>query len=205
MDDRSNVAATLAAYEHRVEAYLADSSPTPSTAYAEFRERILGLLPTAAWMLELGTGPGHDALFFEANGVSVRRTDGARAFVDRLRSAGHAADVLDITADELGGPYDAVFANAVLLHLTAAQLYDVLGKAARAVGPGGLLAFTVKEGDGAAWSAAKLGEPRFFTYWRAGALAEHLATAGWAVLSAAHVQGRLEPWIHLICRRTPTI
>ena len=67
------------------------------------------------------------------------------------------AGLLDMTTDDFGGPFGLVLANAVLLHLTAIQLDDVLRKAAEAVGTQGLLAFTVKEqgGDGEAWTTAK--------------------------------------------------
>jgi predicted TPR repeat methyltransferase len=133
--------------------------------------------------------------------VDVRRTDGAIGFVERLRADGVQADVLEITTGDLGGPYDAVFANAVLVHLTGAQLDRVLVKALGAVRPGGLLAFTVKEGDGEAWSTAKVGRPRFFNYWREPALLEHVLAAGWDPLSVIHVQGRTEPWISVICSR----
>jgi predicted TPR repeat methyltransferase len=196
-DPRSNVWGTLSAYEQGVDAYIRDSARTPG--HEDFLRRVLELLPRDAHMLELGTGPGHDALFFEAGGVRVRRTDGASGFVERLRASGLQADVLEMTSEEFGGPYDAVFANAVLVHLTEAQLDLVLVKASRAVRRGGLLAFTVKEGDGEAWSTAKVGRPRFFNYWREPALLEHLAAAGWDPLSVSHVHGRTEPWINLIC------
>jgi predicted TPR repeat methyltransferase len=65
--------------------------------------------------------------------------------------------------EELGGPFDIVFASAVLLHLSVTQFEDLLVKAARAVHPKGLMAFTAKEGHGEAWTAAKLGRPRYFT------------------------------------------
>jgi hypothetical protein len=47
-----------------------------------------------------------------------------------------------------------------------------LQRTRRSVVNDGVLAFTVKEGDGAAWSDAKLGLPRHFTYWRAQAVRE---------------------------------
>jgi predicted TPR repeat methyltransferase len=104
-------------------------------------------------------------------------------------------------ARDFGGPYDVVFANAVLVHLTDAQLDLVLAKAFLAVRPGGLLAFTVKEGDGEAWSTAKVGRPRFFNYWREPSLLEHILATGWRPLSVKHAQGRTEPWINAICAR----
>jgi hypothetical protein len=90
-DARSNVSVTLASYEQAIEAYVQDSLPIPVPAYAEFLRFILTLLPAGARMLELGSGPGHDAQFFEAHGVRVQRTDGAMAFVERLRAHGYAA------------------------------------------------------------------------------------------------------------------
>jgi len=202
-DRRSNISVTLASYEEGVEAYLGASNPTPHPAYEEFLHRVVSLLPAGSRMLELGTGPGHDALFFEEHGLHVERTDGTRAFVDRLRSDGHQASVLDVTTDEFGGPFDVVFANAVLLHLTVDQFDAVLAKAAQAVRPDGLLVFTVKEGDGAEWTTTKLDRPRYFTYWREPALRTHLTTFGWTAGSIEHAQGRLEPWLYLICTRQP--
>jgi pimeloyl-ACP methyl ester carboxylesterase len=197
----SNVLDTLSAYEHGVEDYTQRSVRTPGSE--RFLRQVLGLLARGAHMLELGSGPGHDALFFEAAGIEVRRTDGALGFVERLRASGVEADLLEMTGGDFGGPYDAVFADAVLVHLTDAQLELVLAKALRAVRAGGLLAFTVKEGDGQAWSTAKLGRPRFFNYWREPALLEHVIAAGWEPLSVEHVQGSTEPWLNVICRSAP--
>lgn len=200
-EEQSNVARTLLSYELGIQAYLEDSTPTPTPAYARFRGRVAAELPMGARMLELGSGPGHDALFFEAQAVAVRRTDGTHAFVERLRSMGYPADVVELATSDLGGPYDIVYANAVLLHLTPSQLDDLLVKAAGAVVPDGMLAFTVKEGDD--WTTTKIGHPRYFTYWREAALGRHLAAAGWTPVSVEHVQGRTEPWLYVACRRTP--
>lgn len=199
--ERSNIDATLAAYEHGVDEYIAASPAAPSEAYARFRASIMDLLPPNAHMLEVGTGPGHDAAFFETKGFVVQRTDATAAFVARLRRSGHSALFLDVTTDDFGGPFDVVFANAVFVHLTTSQFGDALERAAQAVTPTGLLAFTVKEGDGEAWTTAKLAQPRYFRYWRQAALEDKLAHAGWTPLSIDPVQGRLEPWLYAICRR----
>jgi len=203
VDGQANVAVTLASYEQGVDAYLTASSPTPHPAYETFLRGVASLLPAGSRMLELGTGPGCDALFFEAHDVRVQRTDGTRAFVERLRFSGHQAEVLDVTTDPFGGPFDVVFANAVLLHLTIDQFDTVLAKAARAVRPDGLLVFTVKEGDGTEWTTTKLDRPRYFTYWREQAIRAHLTTAGWSPISLEHTQGLLEPWLYLICNLVP--
>ncbi len=64
----------------------------------------------------------------------------------------------------------------------------------------GVLAFTVKEGDGAAWSDAKLGLPRHFTYWRAPAVRGTLTRTGWTEIKFDHVAGRIEPWLYVLAR-----
>lgn len=67
--------------------------------------------------------------------------------------------------------------------------------------PGGVFALTLKEGAGEAWTEAKLGQPRWFVYWRGPALRQALTDAGWTVMRLDQVQGRLEPWLHVLCRR----
>ena len=88
----------------------------------------------------------------------VDRTDGAESFVARLRMSGHAARVLDIRADDFGGPYDAVFASAVLLHLPRRELTGVLRVALRSTRVGGVLVASFKEGAGEGWSSKMLSD-----------------------------------------------
>lgn len=73
--------------------------------------------------------------------------------------------------------------------------------ACKAVRPGGLLALTLKDGDGEPWSDAKLCAPRWFVYWREEALRDLLSEVGWHVLHLWKVQGRTEPWLHVLCER----
>lgn len=154
-------------------------------------------------VLELGSGPGTDADHLESRGLRVERTDATPAFVQRLRARGHHARLLDARADSDGGPFDGVFANAVLLHLSPAQLEQALRTARRATRPGGALAMTLKEGDGSGWSNAKLDRPRHFTYWRADDLHDVLLLTGWSVDIIEHRDGRVEPWLFTLAHRSP--
>lgn len=199
---RHNIEVTLDSYERGIEDYLRHSPIEPHPSVAAFRARVLEHLATGQRMLELGSGPGRDAAFFEAAGIAVQRSDGAPAFVAMLREQGHNVTLIDVTRDELGEDLDAVFANAVLLHLTPAQFEGLLGRAALAVRAGGLLAFTVKEGDGEAWTN-KQQLRRYFRYWREPQLRELLGRTGWRPHVIEHAQGRLEPWLHVICHAEP--
>ena len=192
--------ATLAAYQSRVQEYLR-GTPSPAPGLTAFLDRFAGLAGHGP-VLEIGSGPGRDADYLEARGVRVIRTDATPAFVDLLRAAGHDARLLDARTDPLGGPYQGIFANAVLLHLSRDQFEDMLRRALTATVPSGVLAFTLKEGDGEAWSEHKLGVPRHFTYWREPAVRAALARAGWPEVSIEHVAGR-ENWLYVFAHNGP--
>jgi 2-polyprenyl-3-methyl-5-hydroxy-6-metoxy-1,4-benzoquinol methylase len=157
--------------------------------------------PAGATVLEVGSGPGHDADRLEALGFALRRTDAARSFVELQRADGHEIDVLDVRTDDLGGPYDVVFAQAVLLHIDRAELPGVLARILAAVRPGGLLALTLKEGDGDEWSSHKVELPRHFTYWQAEPLRAVLVGAGWEPVVLEQTSSSYGPWLRCLSRR----
>lgn len=191
---------TLSTYEAGADAYRRHDPPLQGPLLA-FLDALVDKLRPGAVLLEFGTGTGRDALYLESCGLTVHRSDATESFLELLRADGHEARKLDIRTDPLGGPYDGVYANAVLLHLKRDDLPRVLVRARHAVGEGGLLAFTLKEGDGEGWSAAKLDLPRHFTYWRAPEVLSVLAETGWTVLSLDRVPGRLEPWLYVLAER----
>ncbi len=158
-------------------------------------------------MLEIGSGGGRDALWFEEAGLQVRRTDVTPGFVALLRDDGHDADVLDpltCSDDELaaGGPFDGVWASASLLHVARADLPVVLARLAAVTRPGGLLRLSLKEGDGEGWSRhGDVALPRMFVYWREEPLREVLTAAGWVVERVDRADGnRGESWLAPLCR-----
>lgn len=201
---------TLLAYERGADRY----AERTDDHRAGLVDDLLALVPAGSLVLELGSGPGRDADALEAAGLRVDRTDGAAAFVDRLRAAGHDARLLDVRDDDgprdadgrptpWGGPYDAVFADAVLLHVARDATGPVLERARRAVRPGGVLAATVKRGDGDGWSDRKLDDPRWFTYWTEDALATVVTAAGWRGVTVRETTrpGADERWLTVTAHR----
>ena len=178
---------TMNSYDAFAEEYAAGTSAMPDDV-TDNVNHFVDLVGTEARVLEIGSGPGRDAVALEQIGLSVRRTDISRGFVQHLRIAGYVADQLDPLRDDLtdtqrgGAPYDAVWANASLLHVAREGLPVVLARLAAVTRPGGTLHLTLKEGDGERWSVhGHVGAPRYFTYWREDALRAHLAEAGWVV------------------------
>lgn len=211
-DVRSAVArATVAAYDRHAEDYRAGTQPVSEQTRLHLTDFLAALPePRSARVLEIGSGPGRDALWLERAGVSVRRTDVSPRFVELLRADRHEADLLDPLHDDLTDParpsmaYDGVWASACLLHVDRGDLPSVLARLGAATRPGGALGLSVKEGDGEAWTSQGLvGAPRHLVYWRADPLRATVESAGWTVLSLERrVSERSgETWLDLIARR----
>ncbi|HEY7718744.1 MAG TPA: class I SAM-dependent methyltransferase [Pedococcus sp.] len=197
---------TVRAYDLDAVAYVEASPTMPDSVRADIEEFAERLGPGAR-VLEIGSGGGRDARLMEELGLRVRRTDITPAFVALLREQGADADLLDPLVDDLSspaGPYDAVWANASLLHVRRDDLATVLARLAAVTRTAGVLRVSVKEGDGAGWSThGSVRHPRHFTYWRADALRGVTTGAGWTDVDIrSGVAGRRsETWLELTAVR----
>jgi hypothetical protein len=133
----------------------------------------------------------------------VRRTDVTPAFVELIRADGYDADVLDPLVDDLGGPYDGVWASAVLLHLSREEMGVVLRRLHECTVPGGTLYASLKEGDGEAWSThGQVSGARRFVYWREEPLRAALEAGGWHVSTLRRTEGTRDLWVDVYGERT---
>ncbi|MEO5665118.1 MAG: methyltransferase domain-containing protein, partial [Nocardioides sp.] len=193
---------TVRAYDLDAAAYAANGATMPESVRRDI-EAFAELLGAGARVLEIGSGGGRDARLMEELGLRVRRTDITPGFVALLRAEGHDADVLDPLTDDLSSPdgaYAAVWANASLLHVARADLPVVLANLAVVSADGALLRISVKEGDGEDWSThGSITHPRHFTYWRADALRDVVAGAGWRDVEIVHQPGtkNAESWLEV--------
>ena len=188
---------TRRTYGQAMDRWRAASSEELHGGHLGFLEQVLPLVPPGGRVLEIGSGTGRDAAWFEAHGLVVDRTDGTPEFVVALREAGHQAQLLDVLVDPVPTGFDLVWASAVLLHLEAHDLPEVL---TRLAGAAPLIAFTLKVGDGSEWSTAKTGLPRFFQYWREESLREVLAGTPWRVELLEQRSGLRDEWLQIVCR-----
>ncbi len=136
----------------------------------EERRRFLDMLQAAKkkTLLELGAGPGRDALFFKRNGLEVTVTDLSPEMVRLCRAKGLRAQVMDFMAlDFPEASFDAVFALNSLLHTPKKDLPDVLKGVRRVLKPGGLFYLGVYGGHDfeGVWPDDPLEPKRFFAYY----------------------------------------
>jgi hypothetical protein len=117
----------------------------------------------------------------QERGYTVSCTDAVPEFIAVLRDRGLDARLCNALTDDLGCGYGLVFASAVFLHFTPTELELVLGQVRASLPESGLLAFSVKRGNGSEWSTQKMGAPRYFHYWQESELQSFLVKAGFSI------------------------
>ncbi|MBB4715591.1 class I SAM-dependent methyltransferase [Streptomyces luteogriseus] len=109
--------------------------------------------------LDLGCGPGRNALYLAARGFEVDAVDLSSAAVDwareRAREAGaedvrfHHGDAFALAGGVLTGPYDLVYDSGCFHHLPPHRRVSYLALLERLLAPGGLFGLTCfAAGDG---------------------------------------------------------
>lgn len=175
-------AVTLAAYQQNWQQYLAGTPPVPLDEHGPWLPQALALRPPGSTVLEIGSGPGHDAAAMEATGIPVERTDATEAFVEHLRAQGHQTRQLDILTGEprsvLNLTYGMIYAFAVFQHFEDWQFRFALRKCAEVLAPGGVLAFSARRGGRPEWRERKGMDRRLFWYWEPGPLWAAVELAG---------------------------
>ena len=161
-------------------------------------------LPQGARILDLGCGGGRDSADMIRQGFRVEPTDGVPAMADKAaQHLGRPVSVLRFDQLEAREIYDAVWANASLLHVPRPALPDVLARIWRALKPEGWHFASFKTGTAE-------GRDRFDRYFNYPSV-EHLRAAyeeagPWSVREATAYEGggydgRKGPWAAMVYRK----
>ena len=99
-------------------------------------------------LLEIGSGPGRDSLFFHEQGLQVTCIDLSPEMIRLCQQKGLTAYIMDMTKLTFpANSFDAVYALNSLLHLTKVELPDVLRQIALVMKPTELFFMGVYGGD----------------------------------------------------------
>ena len=135
---------TLQFYRGNAEAYAKRTFTSRQARLMAF----LAQLPPGASILELGCGAGGDTAEMLARGFEVRATDGSPEMaVVASKHLGRTVETLLFHDLDEVDAYDAVWANACLLHVPRTELADVLARIWRALKAEGVFYASYKEGD----------------------------------------------------------
>jgi cyclopropane fatty-acyl-phospholipid synthase-like methyltransferase len=191
---------TLSFYAAHAEPYLTHRPESVDPKIPGF----LQLLQPGAHILELGCGGGGDAEYMISKGFNVEPTDGvAEMAAQAQRRLGRPIPVMrfdDLVAVEA---YDAVLANASLLHVPVGDIAAILARVWRALKPGGLHFATYK--TGATESRDEHG--RYYNYLsREEAEAQYRAAGDWESLDYEIFEGvgyfsKPASWLKVVARK----
>jgi SAM-dependent methyltransferase len=135
---------TLQFYRGNAEAYAGRTFTSRQARLMAF----LAQLPPGASILELGCGAGGDTAEMLARGFAVRPTDGSPEMADvASKHLGRTVETLLFHDLDEVEAYDAVWANACLLHVPRPELADVLARIWRALKAEGVFYASYKEGE----------------------------------------------------------
>jgi len=136
---------TLEYYNQAAQDYTADTiNADVSKLYSFF----LTHLPTNAYIMDLGCGPGRDSKYFLEKGYRVLSVDGAQEFC-KLASQLAGQDVLCQTFENIDftEEFDGIWACASILHVPMNDLPKVIGNISCALKKGGYFYASFKYGE----------------------------------------------------------
>jgi ubiquinone/menaquinone biosynthesis C-methylase UbiE len=191
-------ATTSATYDQIAADYAARWASAEVLASA--RSRFAARLVAGARVLDVGCGPGWDALRLRALGLRVSGLDRSRGMLAQARQRGDLplvfADMRQLPVRDAA--LDGIWACASFLHIPKRAALDVLREFHRALRPGGALYIGVKRGTSERWVEHSGGRQRFFAFYQENELDLLLASAGFAICEGwigDDMLGR-EPWIN---------
>ena len=117
------------------------------TWWQEGTNHFLSFLPKGAVILDVGCGAGIKTRYIADRGYAVSGIDFSEKMIEIAgrENPDLEFNVLDVyELEKLNKKYDAVFAQAVLLHIPKARVVEVLNKMKDLLNPEGLLYIAVK-------------------------------------------------------------
>ena len=135
---------TLDYYNQKTEEFI---EATVNVDFAETQEKFIKLLPIGASILDFGCGSGRDTKYFLDKGFNVTAIDGSVELC-KFASALTGIEVKQMFFQELSEieAYDGIWACASILHLSYAELVDVMAKVVNAVKSKGIIYTSFKYG-----------------------------------------------------------
>lgn len=181
-----------AIYDRMAREYGLSRSPVYDAFRDEAIEWFAGQVkPVGADVVDLGSGPGHEALLLRARGLKPLTVDISPRMVEQCRAAGLDARVMDFLDIDLpDASASGVWMSFSLLHVPKAEAGRVLRGVRDLLRPGGVLAILGYEGEGEGVRVqpdAPTRSGRYFALYREAELRE-LAAREFEVLTSRRLE-----------------
>lgn len=182
------------------------------TWWVEAAERFASRLIPGAKVLDVGCAGGVKSQFFHDRGLDVSGIDVSSKMVALAQA--RVPDATFLVADLLetlpfhDGSFDAVFAQAVLLHIPKLDVPSVIRELKRVLKPGGWMQIAVKERrpgqpEEQVVTESDFGYPyeRFFSYFTQSELELNLRSAGLELVDVDVTPAGATRWLQLVVRK----
>ncbi|MFZ3020015.1 MAG: class I SAM-dependent methyltransferase [Minisyncoccia bacterium] len=171
-------------------------------------DKFLSLLPKDATILDIGCGAGQKTRYISKKGYKVIGADFSEKMIEIAQKQAPEInfEVLDIyEIDKFHKTFDAIFAQAVLLHIPKARVEEVLLKIKSRLNQNGLLYIAVKavRDDGIEEHTKQENDygykyERFFSYYTMSELEKYLSNLNMEVIwKTSTASGHVE-WLQII-------
>jgi len=174
---------TIRVYEKLGGKYIKDIEKLVPSSFFDF----IKLLPKNGKVLEIGCAGGRDSKKFSQKGFKVTGIDLVDIFLKEAEKNVPDAKFIKMDLRKLKFPknyFNAIWANAVLLHIKKKNILKVLKGFYKVLKFGGKLYISVKRGKGKTYKKDKLSsdEKRLFVYFFKGEIEEYVKKAGFKII-----------------------
>jgi SAM-dependent methyltransferase len=155
-------------------------------------------------ILDVGSGPGRDGLFFKSKGLDVVCIDASEEMVEICKKNGLAAKKMDIeNIDYPESTFDAVWAYASLVHVPKRRIYSVLARISEILKHDGLFFAGMVEGENESLhkSVGKPNGERFFALYQDTELQEILNNYFDILSSKKLTMPNGEKYLNYLCKK----
>ncbi|MCA9364062.1 class I SAM-dependent methyltransferase [Candidatus Kaiserbacteria bacterium] len=197
MEDPSNK--TIETYRQNFDKYVERTPAVSSGEFNEWQDSFLSRIPQGGVILEIGSASGCDARYFAEKGYKVVCTDIVPQALEKLSEEGFETaefDFRDTPKPEWSDKFDGFFANAVLLHAPPDVFENALRNVALVLKERGVVAFSLKTGEGEEISMEKMDAPRYFRYHSEPEIREILSRLPFEIISISHADN--EKWLYVV-------
>lgn len=158
---------TVKTYQQHFNTYVGRIPVIPEGEMKKWIDTFASYIPKGGTILELGSASGRDARYLSLKDFTCVCTDIIPEALQKLSQEGFETAEYDFRNQpkpEWLGQFDAVFANAVLLHAPQSVFEQALKNIATILNTNGVVAFSLQSGEGEKIESVRIGAPRYFRY-----------------------------------------
>ncbi len=154
-------------------------------------------------VLDIGSGPGRDAVILKTAGLDVTCLDASEAMVTMTKEKG----IVSVLGDFMNlpfpdGNFDGVWAYTSLLHIPKTDLKKALGEIFRVLKSGGVLGLGFIEGDFEGYrESSGVGLPRYFAFYQKEEVEALLRECGFELFFFETFKPRNKNYLHFLAKK----